>query len=66
MTDRDYLWCALHLVLDEEEELARLCPSCRAEAERERCLVCGAAQDAWGSSGSFDMARYEVLKGETG
>ena len=40
MTDRDYLWCALNLALDQEEELARLCPECRARAEQnERVLV---------------------------
>ncbi len=31
MKARDYLWCALHLALDREEELARLCPACRSE-----------------------------------
>ncbi len=30
MTHRDYLWCAVNLVLDGEEELSRLCPACRA------------------------------------
>ena len=30
MKRRDYLWCALNLLLDHEEELGRLCPSCRA------------------------------------
>lgn len=62
MTDRDYLWCALNLVLDDEEELGRLCPACRAEAERERCPVCGGLTDSCGSNGGFDMARYEALK----
>lgn len=62
MTDRDYLWCALNLVLDGEEELNRLCPACRAEAERERCPVCGAALDQCGQNLDFDQARYEALK----
>ena len=31
MKARDYLWCALHLALDREEELARLCPACRRD-----------------------------------
>lgn len=39
MTDRDYLWCALNLALDREEELAQMCPQCRREAEGERCPV---------------------------
>lgn len=63
MTDRDYLWCALNLALDREEELDRLCPECRSRAEAEPCPVCGAARDSWGSNGAFDMARYQALKG---
>ena len=42
MTDRDYLWCALNLALDQEEELARLCPDCRQRAAEEPGPVCGA------------------------
>lgn len=37
MKARDYLWCALNLMLDREEALERLCPHCRAEAEEARC-----------------------------
>lgn len=62
MTDRDYLWCALNLMLDEEEELGRLCPACRTEAEQDRCPACGRPADAWGSNSGFDPARYEALK----
>lgn len=65
MTDRDFLWCALNLALDREEELARLCPSCREKAEREACPVCGAEHDSWGENPSFDPARFERLKGGT-
>lgn len=64
MKARDYLWCALNLMLDREEAMARLCPPCREEAEEERCPACGmptgeltAAQNA-----SFDQERYEQLK----
>lgn len=66
MTDRDYLWCALNLLLDDEEELSRLCPACRAEAEREKCPVCGLPTGSGGHNGSFDMARFERLKGGAG
>lgn len=64
MTDRDYLWCALNLLLDEEEELARLCPECRARAEAERCPVCGGETtgDGVGENASFDRERYERLR----
>lgn len=60
MRRSDYLYCVLHLLLDEEERLARLCPDCRAEAERDACPVCG---KQWEYSGSFDAARFERLKG---
>lgn len=63
MTDRDYLWCALNLALDQEEELGRLCPACRARAEEEPCPVCGVPRGDWAVNTGFDWARYEALKG---
>ncbi len=66
MTHRDYLWCALNLVLDGEEELARLCPACRAEAEEGRCPVCGGLVGDQGVNGGFDMERFLSLGGEDG
>ena len=62
MTDRDYLWCALNRVLDREEELAQLCPDCRAWAEGDRCPVCGrdTAESGWDQN--FDLARFEAMK----
>lgn len=64
MKNRDYLWCVLNLMLDDEEEFSRLCPSCRAEAERENCPVCGAPTGAvsGGENASFDWARFEALE----
>ena len=64
MTGRDYLWCLLNLMLDEEEELDRLCPRCRAEAERERCPVCGAEKGSvtGGINAAFDPERFEALR----
>jgi predicted amidophosphoribosyltransferase len=63
MTDRDYLWCALNLALDREEELARLCPACRERAEEELCPVCGAPRGERAVNEGFDWERYEELKG---
>ncbi|MCI8650957.1 MAG: molybdopterin oxidoreductase [Oscillospiraceae bacterium] len=64
MSHRDYLWCALHLALDGEEELERLCPSCRMEAEESRCPVCGAAVSDCGENRGFDMERFLEMGGE--
>lgn len=64
MKARDYLWCALNLMLDREEALERLCPRCRAEAEEDRCPVCGmpAGETAAAQNASFDQERYERMK----
>lgn len=64
MTDRDYLWCFLQMTLDEEEELGRMCPSCRVQAMEERCPVCGApTQSGEGMENvSFDEERYLRMK----
>lgn len=63
MTDRDYLWCALNLTLDREEELERLCPKCREQAEGEVCPICGEPHSDYGRNGSFDDSRFLRLKG---
>ncbi len=64
MKARDYLWCAANLLLDGEEELARLCPACREEAEEERCPVCGARRPDWGENPGFDAERFREMGGE--
>ena len=64
MTDRDYLLCALHLILDDEERLEQLCPACRAEAEKPHCPVCGMPVERGGSgiNPDFDRQRFERMK----
>lgn len=62
MTGRDYLWCALNLLLDDEEALDALCPSCRTEARSGRCPVCGGMVTDRGENGSFDPERFERLR----
>lgn len=67
MKDRDYLWCALNLMLDREELLEQLCPECRQRAEETRCPVCGATpgETAGGQNAAFDQERFErLMRGE--
>lgn len=69
MKPRDYLWCALNLALDHEEELARLCPACRKEAEEGRCPVCGGAvgEAVAEENAAFDWERFHRLaRGDAG
>lgn len=60
MTDGEYLYCVLQMTLDEEERLERLCPSCRAEAEKGGCAVCGAPLGE--RNPNFDEAKFEELR----
>lgn len=64
MKARDFLWCALNLMLDDEEELAELCLACRERAMEERCTVCGVplALTEGDINGGFDESRFERLK----
>ena len=64
MTDRDSLWCAVNLLLDDEQELEQLCPTCRSRAQEERCLCCGAPICAGEGvvNSAFDEARFQTLK----
>lgn len=60
MKDRDFLWCGLHLLLDEEEEFARLCNSCQTKAQENRCVACGALpqQNAGSFNQNFDLEQF--------
>ena len=60
MTDRDYLYCAAQMMLDAQEKLDALCPSCREKAKRARCPVCG--EELAEENAGFDEMRFEELK----
>ena len=60
MTDRDYLYCAAQLMLDEREKLDAMCPSCRERAQRRLCPVCGEALPE--ENAGFDERRFEELR----
>ena len=64
MREEDYLWCAVNLLLDEEEVARQLCPQCREAAERARCPVCGreTGEMVREENPTFDWARFQVLK----
>lgn len=65
MRGRDYLWCLANTLLDREEELERLCPSCRSRAVEEHCPVCGrprAEQGEGMENPAFDRKRFEQMK----
>ncbi|MFQ9860517.1 MAG: hypothetical protein ACLRWL_11585 [Evtepia gabavorous] len=64
MREEDYLWCAVNLLLDEEEVARQLCPQCREAAERARCPVCGreSGEMVREENPTFDWARFQALK----
>ena len=65
MKDRDYLWCLLHLIADQEEELEGMCPQCRARAEEAHCAACGRPASQLGEGAAnpaFDGLRFQRMK----
>ena len=66
LRERDYLYCVLNLILDEEEKLDSLCPACRAKALEKRCACCGAplTSSSIGENPAFDQARFDRLSKE--
>lgn len=64
MTHRDYLWCGLNLMLDDEEVLDSLCLGCRHTAETPHCPSCGCetSPKVMGENTNFDMERFERLR----
>lgn len=60
MTEADYLYCVMQLTLDEEQELKRLCPECRAQAEQNNCICCGTPLAE--ENPNFDEKRFEELR----
>lgn len=63
MTRGDYLRCALHLMLDRQEQLERLCPHCREQLKEDRCSVCGGVMTGeTGENPHFDREKFEEMK----
>lgn len=60
MTDREYLYCAAQLLLDEQEKLEAMCPACREKTKRRLCPVCG--EPVPEENAGFDEGRFEELK----
>ena len=60
MDDGQLMTCVMHLQLDAEEQLEKLCPACRRQTEQAACPVCGAA--AMTVNPKFDPKRFEELK----
>ena len=61
MTEGDYLYCALQLLLDREKAQEGLCPQCRNEEDR--CRRCGKPLTGETAvNAGFDPSRFEELK----
>lgn len=64
MTRGDYLRCALHLMLDRQEQMDSLCPRCRERLAADRCALCGRENiGEQGENPNFDRKRFEEMKG---
>lgn len=71
MTDEQWVWLYANRILDEEEKLDSMCPSCKDEAtDRSRCSRCGkdlptgSRNDIYNPNPNFDMERFKKLAEE--
>lgn len=63
MTEGDYLYCAAQMLLDQQESMERLCPSCQQAAEKHCCPGCGKpVMNETEKNPQFDLARFEELR----
>lgn len=63
MSRNDYLYCAMEMMLDREEQLEGLCPDCRSRMEEWRCRCCGKTMAGeQGENPEFDWERFEEMK----
>lgn len=63
MTEGDFLYCALQLMLDGEERKRKMCPACREKLEEHRCSCCGGRmENELGDNPQFDINRFEEMK----
>lgn len=60
MKSGDYLYCVMQMMLDEEDALEGMCPSCREKTGQARCSVCGELLPE--RNAAFDDQRFEELK----
>lgn len=64
MTSGQLLVEQLHMVLDHEEQLEKMCPKCRKESEKDGCIRCGkeSKQISAGTNKGFDREKFERMK----
>lgn len=60
MTPDDLRACVLQMTLDDEAQLADVCPRCREDLLRRRCPVCGEVR--FEENPNFDPEKFEELR----
>lgn len=68
MTDSQWLWVYANQILDNEEKLEHMCPTCREEAKNhDKCIRCGKHLGSRNDSminPNFDNEKFERLLNE--
>ncbi len=63
MTEGQWLYLLVNMALDDEEELEKMCNSCKEKSKIKRCISCGEAfhkeQDI---NPRFDNNKFEEMK----
>lgn len=68
MTDGQWLWLFVNQIIDNEEQLEKMCPECRNEvtSETKKCIRCGKVLAKQGFiNPNFDASRFEKLSNDS-
>lgn len=65
MTDGQWIWLLVNQIIDNEEQLEKMCPDCRNEviSETHKCIRCGKVltNDNEFINPNFDKSRFDRL-----
>jgi gamma-glutamyl phosphate reductase len=61
MTDGQWVWMMVHMSIDNDEQLEKVCKSCQEKSKEDRCTSCNALLDVEVNP-NFDEELFEKLK----
>jgi hypothetical protein len=61
MTEGQWIWMMIHMSLDNEEQLEKICKPCQEKAKEDRCTSCNTLLDIEVNP-NFDESLFEKLK----
>ena len=61
MTDEQWIWLFINQLIDNDEQLEKMCDKCREEVTSNRCNRCGTSLNSTFVNPNFDKSKFESL-----